>query len=136
MIKFFWMPLEILYYVIIPMVLIIFAYFIFTISYRNKKGTYYYNYVVDYVYSTLGILFCSLLLCLLLGYAIATIQILILTEVISRYWLLAILIGILPLVPACFLVYITKVYVRNLKRKDMLDECLKHGQFVNNKKNN
>jgi len=124
MIKFFWMPKEIWYYVIIPMILILLAYFIFTMFYRKKKGTYYYNYVVDYVYSTLGILFCSLLFCLLLGYAIATIQILVSTEVIATYWLLAIIIGILPLVPSCFLVYITKVYIRNLKRKDRLDEAL------------
>ena len=124
MAKFIWMPKEIWYYVIIPMLLILLGYFIFTMTYRRKKGTYYYNYVVDYVYSTLGILFCSLLFCLLLGYAIATIQILIVTEVIGTYWFLAIIIGILPLVPSCFLVYIVKVYINNLKRKDKLDEEL------------
>lgn len=124
MVKFFWMPKEIWYYVIIPILLILLAYFIFTVFYKKKKGTYYYNYVVDYVYSTLGILFCSLLFCMLLGYAIATIQILIKTEVIGTYWFLALIIGILPLVPSCFLVYIIKIYARNLKRKDILDKQL------------
>lgn len=76
MIKFFWMPEEVWYYVVIPIVLILLIYFLFTLFYKKKKGTYYYDYVVDYVYSTLGIVFCSLLFCLLLGYSIATLQIL------------------------------------------------------------
>ena len=76
MLKYFYIPAEVWYYVVIPILIILLIYFVFNLVYHRKKGTYYYNYVVDYVYSTLGVLFCSLLLCLLLGYSIATIQIL------------------------------------------------------------
>lgn len=124
MIKFFWLPKEVWYYAIIPVLLILIAYFVFTMVYRKKKGTYYYDYVVDYVYSTLGILFCSILFCLLSGYAAATIKILINSNMLKDYLLLAILIVILPLIPTCFLVYIILIYVKNLKRKDLLDEAI------------
>ena len=122
--KFFWIPSAVWYYVVIPIVLILFGYFIFYLVYRNKKNNYYYNYVVDYVYSTLGIIFCGLLLCLLLGYSIATIQILILNNVIKTYILLDIVLIILPIIPASFLVYVIKVYLSNLKRKEVLDNNL------------
>ena len=123
MVKFFWMPIQIWYYVIIPIIVILLAYFLFTVVYRRKKDSYYYDYVVDYVYSTLGIVFCSLLFCLLLGYSIATIQILI-TNLFERYYVLGIILIILPIVPSCFLVYVVRVYIKNLKRKERLDAAL------------
>ena len=120
------MPMEIWYYVIIPIIGILIAYFLFWLLYKNKKGSYYYNYVVDYVYSTLGIVFCSLLFCLLLGYSIATIEIIASAKLISTYLILVIVLIILPVVPACFLVYVIKVYLRNLKRKEILDRDLEN----------
>ena len=137
MIKFFWMPKEVWYYVIIPIIVILLIYFVFYILYKRKKGSYYYDYVVDYVYSTLAIIFCSLLFCLLFGYSIATFQILIVNGVLMRYIVLAILITILPIIPACFLVYVLKIYLKNLKRKDELDEKLdkKDLEFELKKKN-
>ena len=126
--KFFWLPKEIIYYVIIPMLVILFAYLIFALVYRRKKGTYYYDYVVDYVYSTLGILFCALLFCLLLGYSIATLQILIVNRIIMNYVLLAVIIAILPIIPTCFLIYVIRVYIKNLKRKSRLDKNLELSQ--------
>ena len=120
------MPMEIWYYVIIPIIGILIAYFLFWLLYKNKKGSYYYNYVVDYVYSTLGIVFCSLLFCLLLGYSIATIEIITSAKLISTYLILVIVLIILPVVPACFLVYVIKVYLRNLKRKEILDRDLEN----------
>ena len=119
--KFFWIPNEVWYYVVIPIVLILLIYFIFYLVYRGKKRTYYYNYVVDYVYSTLGIIFCGLLLCLLLGYSIATFQILYINNALTSYILLDIILVILPIIPASFLVYVTKIYLKNLKRKEILD---------------
>ena len=122
--KLFWIPKEVLYYVVIPIVLILLSYFIFYLIYKNKKGTYYYDYVVDYVYSTLGVVFCGLLLSLLLGYSIATFQILITNNAIKTYILLVVLLVILPIIPASFLVYVIKVYLNNLKRKEILDSNL------------
>ena len=116
--------MEIWYYVVIPIVLILLIYFLFWLFYRNKKGTYYYNYVVDYVYSTLGIVFCSLLFCLLLGYSIATIQIISESSLMSKYLILVIVLIVLPVVPSCFLVYVLRVYMKNLKRKEKLDLAL------------
>lgn len=129
MVKFFWMPAEVWYYVVIPILVILLVYFVFNFLYRRKKGTYYYNYVVDYVYSTLGIIFCSLLFCLLLGYSIATIQILIQTEVYREYFWLVMIIAILPLIPTAFLIYILRVYVKNLKRKEILDKALEEKEL-------
>ena len=124
MIKFFWMPKEIWYYVVIPILAIIVIYFLFWLFYRNKKGSYYYNYVVDYVYSTLGIVFCSLLFCLLLGYSIATVQVVSEAALMQKYLFLVIVLIVLPVAPACFLIYVIRVYVKNLKRKEVLDTAL------------
>lgn len=136
MVKYFWMPAEVWYYVVLPILVILLAYFVFSFLYRKKKGTYYYDYVVDYVYSTLGIIFCSLLLCLLLGYSIATIQILSTTGVLKEKLILTLIIAILPLIPACFLVYILKIYIKNLKRKEKLDEALEERELELKKENN
>ena len=125
MVKFFWLPKEVIYYVVIPIICILLIYFVFSLIYHRKRGTYYYNYVVDYVYSTLGIIFCGLLFCLLLGYSIATFQILIVNRILSNYILLAVILVILPVVPSCFLVYVVRVYLKNLKRKERLDSDLK-----------
>ena len=130
-VKFFWIPNEIWYYVIIPIIVILIGYFIFYLVYKNKKGTYYYDYVVDYVYSTLGIVFCGLLLCLLLGYSIATIKVLIMNNAFKDYIILDIILIILPIIPASFLVYVLKVYFKNLKRKEKLD----NGEKDNDKEN-
>lgn len=129
MVKYFWMPAEVWYYVVLPILVILLAYFVFSFLYRKKKGTYYYDYVVDYVYSTLGIIFCSLLLSLLLGYSIATIQILSTTGVLKEQLILTLVIAILPLIPSCFLVYILKIYIKNLKRKERLDEALEEREL-------
>ena len=125
-IKFFWLPKEVLYYVVIPIIIILLVYFIFTLIYKKKKGTYYYNYVVDYVYSTLGIIFCALLVALLFGYSIATLQILFVNNVIKDYLILTIILFILPIIPTCFLVYVIKIYIDNLKRKERLDKDLEN----------
>ena len=124
MLKYFYLPAEVWYYVVIPVLVILLVYFIFNLIYYKKKGTYYYNYVVDYVYSTLGVLFCSLLFCLLLGYSIATIQILNEVNVIQNNFLLFIVLLILPVIPLLFLIYVLKIYIKNLKRKKILDNAL------------
>ncbi|MCI5701709.1 MAG: hypothetical protein MR266_03000 [Erysipelotrichaceae bacterium] len=124
MLKYFYIPAEVWYYVVIPILIILLIYFVFNLVYHRKKGTYYYNYVVDYVYSTLGVLFCSLLLCLLLGYSIATIQILSEANVIQNNILMFIVLLILPIIPTIFLGYVLKVYIKNLKRKRILDDAL------------
>ncbi len=124
MLKYFYIPVEVWYYVVIPILIILLIYFVFNLVYHRKKGTYYYNYVVDYVYSTLGVLFCSLLLCLLLGYSIATIQILSEANVIQNNILMFIVLLILPIIPTIFLGYVLKVYIKNLKRKRILDDAL------------
>lgn len=129
MFKYFLMPAEIWYYVVIPILVILLIYLVFSLLYRKQKGTYYYHYVVDYVYSTLGIIFCSLLFCLILGYSIATIQILMVNDVIREYMLLAIIIGILPIIPSVFLVYVLRIYIKNLKRKEKLDEALENTEI-------
>ncbi len=124
MVRFFWMPAEVWYYVVVPIVVILLIYFLFSIFYKKKKGTYYYNYVVDYVYSTLGIIFCGLLFCLLFGFSIATIQIMYTFGNLKTYPLLVVLLVILPLIPSCFLVYMIKIYLKNLKRKELLDKAV------------
>lgn len=124
MIKFFYIPIEVWYYILISVFLILLIYITFSFFYRKKKGTYYYNYVVDYVYSSLGILFCSLLLCLLLGYSIATIKVLNMAEMLEENVILAMVLVILPIIPFCFLLYVAKIYIINLKRKVQLDEAL------------
>lgn len=135
MLKYFYVPAEVWYYVVIPILVILLIYVIFNLLYSKKKGTYYYNYVVDYVYSTLGVIFCSLLLCLLLGYSIATIQILIQANVFQDRIFLVIILFILPLIPLGFLIYVLKIYIKNLKRKDILDQAFEDKEKELMKKN-
>lgn len=130
------MPKEVWYYVIIPIGIILLFYIMFSIFYKKKKDSYYYNYIVDYVYSTCGIIFCSLLFCLLFGYSIATIQILVVNNLLNKYLFLVIVISILPLIPSIFLVYIIRIYLRNLKRKDKLDNASKNYEVDNKEINN
>ncbi len=120
------MPVEVWYYVVIPIVIILLIYLFFTIVYRNKKNSHYYSYVVDYVYSTLGIIFSTLLLCLLLGYSLATIHTIMRTGYLSNYLFLTIILVILPFVPLAFLIYVIKIYLHNLKRKVVLDATYKN----------
>lgn len=130
MLKYFYIPANVWYYVVIPILIIILIYLVFNFLYRNKKGTYYYNYVVDYVYSTLGVIFCSLLLCLLLGYSIATIQILNEANVIKNNIIILLVLIILPVIPSIFLGYVLKIYIKNIKRKKVLDEALEEKELV------
>lgn len=130
MLKYFYIPANVWYYVVIPILIIILIYLIFNFLYRSKKGTYYYNYVVDYVYSTLGVIFCSLLLCLLLGYSIATIQILNEANVIKNNIIILLVLIILPVIPSIFLGYVLKIYIKNIKRKKVLDEALEEKKLV------
>ncbi len=130
MLKYFYIPANVWYYVVIPILIIILIYLVFNFLYRNKKGTYYYNYVVDYVYSTLGVIFCSLLLCLLLGYSIATIQILNEANVIKNNIIILLVLIILPVIPSVFLGYVLKIYIKNIKRKKVLDEALEEKELV------
>ena len=130
MLKYFYIPANVWYYVVIPILIIIIIYLIFNFLYRSKKGTYYYNYVVDYVYSTLGVIFCSLLLCLLLGYSIATIQILNEANVIKNNIIILLVLIILPVIPSIFLGYVLKIYIKNIKRKKVLDEALEEKELV------
>lgn len=124
MVKYFLMYEEILYYVIIPIMVILVAYLVFSFLYRKKKGTYYYNYVVDYVYSSLGIIFCSLLFTMLFGYSLATLKIINTATNITVSKLNNIILVILPIIPAGFLIYLLKIYLKNLKRKLILDDAL------------
>ena len=130
MLKYFYIPANVWYYVVIPILIIILIYLIFNFLYRSKKGTYYYNYLVDYVYSTLGVIFCSLLLCLLLGYSIATIQILNEANVIKNNIIILLVLIILPVIPSIFLGYVLKIYIKNIKRKKVLDEALEEKKLV------
>ena len=124
MIKFFWVPKEVWYYVVFPIFGILIFYMIFNLFYSKKKGSYYYNYVVDYVYSSLGTIFCGLLFCLLLGYSIATLQILNTNNLMMAYPFLTILLIVLPLIPTGFLIYVISVFYNNLNRKERLDARL------------
>ncbi|MBQ8892752.1 MAG: hypothetical protein IJ068_07825 [Bacilli bacterium] len=120
-INLFWIPKEVRYYVIVPIVAILVIYLVFSLVYRRKKGTRYYDYVVDYVFSTLGIVFCALLFSLILGYSISTIRALMINRIIENYVPLATLLVILPIIPFGFLIFVIRVFFKNLKRKELLD---------------
>ena len=66
--------------------------------------------------------FCSLLLCLLLGYSTATLQVILQTGLLRNYLFLVIVLAILPLVPFAFLIYVIRIYLKNVKRKAQLEE--------------
>ena len=45
-------------------------------------------------------------------------------KLLENYIILAIILVILPIIPAFFLIYVIRIYLKNLKRKVRLDEDL------------
>lgn len=134
MFNLFMIPAEVWYFAIIPVVLIILLFLVFNIYYKNMKGTYYFNYVVDYVYSFFGIIICSILFSLMLGYSISVIQILNTNNLVSKNLILIIMLSFFSLIPFGFLIYSLYSFVKNLKKKEYLDDYIDNNELELKKK--
>lgn len=120
--KFFSIPKEVYYYCFLPSILIIIGCLIFWLIYKRKKGTYYYTFTLNYFFELSGILLSSLLLALLIGFAIATIQTIYVNELFTKYYIFMIIIAFLPLIPLCLFIWLCFKIHQNLQYKRQLDD--------------
>lgn len=122
--KLFSIPKAVYFYCLFPILLIIVACLIFNIIYRRKKGTYYYIFNSNYFLLLAGILVSAIMIALLTGYSVATIYTIFLHELFSKYYILVMVLVILPLIPLCLFIWLCFRLYENFQYKNELDDNL------------
>jgi len=122
--KFFSIPKAVYFYCVFPILLIIVACLIFNIIYRRKKGTYYYIFNNNYFLLLAGVLVSAIMIALLAGYSVATIYTIFLNNMFAQYYVLMMVLVVLPLIPLCLLVWLCFRLYDNFQYKKELDENL------------
>ena len=130
---YFVIPKAVYFCCILPALIIIIACILFSIIYRQKKGTPYYTYTLNYVYNIASILLSLLLFPLLLGYSMAMLTIINSGYIIDVDLLLKILLIILPMIPFFTLIFVLYKFIKNLKLKNIIDEDIQNLKNKGNK---
>ena len=120
--KFFIIPKAVYFYCILPCLLIIIACLIFRIIYKRKEKTYYYTFNVNYFMLMAGIFISAILMALLIGYSCATIYMIFINGTFDKYYILVMILAILPLIPLCLFIWLCFKIFDNLEYKHYLDE--------------
>ena len=110
-----------LYYVIIPLLIILFLFFIGTKIYEhhNKdKDQNRTNFVINYWSNVMGIIFTAILLSVSIGFAVAFIENVRNLNAIEENIVLYYFFMVFPAFPLIFLIYYIVKFVLNLKRKE------------------
>lgn len=126
--KFFLIPKAVYFYCILPCLLIIIAGLIFKIIYSRKKDTYYYIFNTNYFLLIAGIIISAILMALLIGYSGATIYMILINEAFSKFYILTMILVVLPLIPLCLFVWLCFKLFDNLEYKKYLDENYENNQ--------
>lgn len=126
--KFFVIPKEVYFYCILPCLLIIISSLIFRIIYKRKEESLYYNFNVNYFMIIAGIIISAILLALLIGYSGATIYMILIGGTFSKFYILAMILVILPFIPLCLFIWLCFKVYDNLEYKQYLDENYKNNQ--------
>ncbi len=116
---------EVIYYVLIPMflVLVLFGAILIVMAYKEKKGIdVRRRFKVNYWASIAGIIFGAVLFSVALGFACAMIQKLYVHELVNSYLLLVIALCVLPII--CFVVMLFCIIrlIRLLKQQDLISQ--------------
>lgn len=122
--RLFSIPKAVYFYCVFPILLIIIACLIFKIIYRRKKGTYYYIFNNNYFLLLAGILVSAIMIALLAGYSIATIYTIFLNNLFAQYYVLMMVLVILPLIPLCLFIWLSFRIYENFQYKKELDKNL------------
>ena len=113
-----------LFYVIIPLLLILFIFFIITKLYehhnkgKNLNRT---NYIINYWSNVMGIIFTAILLSVSIGFSLAFTENLRVLNAIEENIFFYYFFMVFPVFPLIFLLYYIYKFISNIRRKEMLD---------------
>lgn len=117
----FTIPRAVYYYCLLPALLIILGVVLVLIFSHKQKGSYYYNYKINYLYNGGSILITILLLPLLLGYSLAMIYLITNEFLVDIPLIVIIILALVPVVPLIFFIVVTVRFIKTLKMKKELD---------------
>ena len=118
----FTIPSAVYFYCLLPSLLIIIGVLLIMLFSKKQKGSYYYNYKLNYLYNGGSILITILLLPLLLGYSIAMIYLIVNEYLVNIPLIVIIVLALLPVVPLVFFILVTRRFIKTLKMKKELDD--------------
>ena len=128
---YFIIPKAVYFCCILPALIIIVASVLFGVVYRQKKGTKYYAYTLNYVYTIASMLICLLLFPLLLGYCVAMLTIINKGLLLEISLLVKILLIMLPTIPFITLIFVLYKFIKNLELKNKIDNDVDTDTEVN-----
>ena len=114
-----------LFYVIIPLLVILVLFFIGTKIYehRNKdKDLNQTNYVINYWSNVMGIIFTAILLSVSIGFSLAFTENVRALNVIEENIFFYYFFMVFPLFPLFFLIFYIVKFINNIRRKEKLDK--------------
>lgn len=117
-----------LFYIMIPLLIVLILFFIFSRIYikkRENKDSNKTNYVLNYWGDVLGIVFSTILLSVSIGFAAALMKTLRDLNAISENIVFYYAFAIFPIIPFIFLYLYIKKFIRNINKKEKLEEEMK-----------
>ena len=117
-----------LFYIMIPLLIVLILFFIFSRIYikkRENKDSNKTNYVLNYWGDVLGIVFSTILLSVSIGFAAALMKTLRDLNAISENIVFYYAFAIFPIIPFIFLYLYIKKFIRNINKKEKLEEEVK-----------
>lgn len=117
-----------LFYIMIPLLIVLVLFFIFSRIYikkRENKDSNKTNYVLNYWGNVLGIIFSTILLSVSIGFAAALMKTLRDLNAISENIVFYYAFAIFPIIPFIFLYLYIKKFIRNINKKEKLEEEVK-----------
>ncbi len=117
-----------LFYVMIPLLIVLILFFIFSRIYikkRENKDSNKTNYVLNYWGDVLGIVFSTILLSVSVGFAAALMKTLRDLNAISENIVFYYAFALFPIIPFIFMYLYIKKFIRNINKKEKLEEEMK-----------
>ncbi len=117
-----------LFYVMIPLLIVLILFFIFSRIYikkRENKDSNKTNYVLNYWGDVLGIVFSTILLSVSVGFAAALMKTLRDLNAISENIVFYYAFALFPIIPFIFMYLYIKKFIRNINKREKLEEEMK-----------
>ena len=114
-----------LFYIIIPLTVVLILFFIGTkiYTYLNKdKNSNDVNYAINYWSNVLGIIFTAILLSVSVGFAFAFIKTLHNLNIVESNIVLYYFFMFFPIIPFLFLIFYIRIFLYNMRLKEKLDK--------------
>lgn len=120
-----------LFYVMIPLTIILVLFYLFTKIYlvkRRNANINHTNYVINYWSNFLGIFFAAILLSVSIGFAAAFIKTLDELAIVDENIFLYYFFMFFPIVPFIFLLIYIRKFLKNIKKKEELEKRDENGK--------